>query len=159
MFQHILQLQLCNFEKSYNYIAFALSTMSVLDFLVKQEKPLLEISIKGQCQSHSVDVRSMTIYSFIYDVPVIVINMTFKPIQIFDRGNSLQNWKRRDHTAVVYQCKPKCTQSLRHPLSKRDQPTNGGSLVGLRQLINIWVRGSGTAWYCSVLPGITWYFL
>ena len=70
MFQHILQLQLCNFEKSYNYIAFALSTMSVLDFLVKQEKNLLEISMKGQlvCQSHSVDVRSMAIYSFIYDI-------------------------------------------------------------------------------------------
>ena len=96
MFQHILQLQLCNFEKSYNYIAFALSTISVLDFLVKQEKPLLEISIKGQCQSHSVHVRSMTIYSFIYDVPVIVINMTFKPIKTLDRGNSLSKLEEKE---------------------------------------------------------------
>ena len=70
MFQHILQLNLCNFEKSYSYIAFALSTMSVFDILVKQEKTLLEISMKGQqvCQSHSVDVRSMTIDSSIYDI-------------------------------------------------------------------------------------------
>ena len=72
--------------------------MSVLDFLVKQEKPLLEISMKGQqvCQSHSVDVRSMTIYSSIYDVPVIVINMTFKPIKTLDRGNSLSKLEEKE---------------------------------------------------------------
>ena len=122
------------------------------------KKNLLEISMKGQqvCQSHSVDMMFgpwQLIHLFMIYQPVVVINMTFKPIQNFDRGNSPWNWKRRDHTAVVYQCKPKCTQSLRYPLSKRDQPTNGDSLVGLRQLINIWVRGSSTAWYCSVLPG------